>query len=128
MKRCQKSFESRLLGFAISLRLNATLANCVCEILYQFTGVFPTDTRVCDAQAVDEFFARQQILTPRFKMAFDHDAEDPGIAVGNLNCHLMADVKLLFRLFAAVAMAAVDHDPCRDAGFRHTLGRRTDVL
>ena len=44
-----KSFESTLLGFGLSRRLNATLADCIREILYQFTGVFPTDARVCDA-------------------------------------------------------------------------------
>jgi hypothetical protein len=49
VKRCQKNFESRLLRFALNLRLEATPANCICEILYQLTGVFPTDARVCDA-------------------------------------------------------------------------------
>jgi hypothetical protein len=49
MKRCYIAIESNLLGFALSRRLEATLANCICEILYQFMGVFPPDTRICNA-------------------------------------------------------------------------------
>jgi hypothetical protein len=42
-------------------------------------------------------------------MAFDHNAEDPGIALGNLAGNLTTDLNLLFRFFAAVAMTAIDH-------------------
>ena len=55
---------------------------------------------------IDEFFARHPILTAGFEMTFDHNAENPGIAVGNLAGHLTTDLNLLFRFFAAVAMAA----------------------
>jgi hypothetical protein len=48
-KRCYIAIEFNLLGFALGRRLEATLANCMCEILYQFASVFPSDTRVCDA-------------------------------------------------------------------------------
>jgi hypothetical protein len=45
-----------------------------------------------------------------------------------LACHLTTDVDLLFRFFAAIAVAAIDHDSRRHAGFRHTLGRCIDVF
>jgi hypothetical protein len=42
--------------------------------------------------------------------------------------NLTTDLDLLFRFFAAVAMAAIDHNSRRYAGFRHTLGRCIDVF
>jgi len=44
-----KSFESTLLGFTFSGRLEAALANGVCEMVYHFTDVFPADTCICNA-------------------------------------------------------------------------------
>ena len=47
---------------------------------------------------------------------------------GNLAGNLTTDLDLLFRFFAAVAMAAIDHNSRRYAGFCHTLGRCIDVF
>jgi hypothetical protein len=40
----------------------------------------------------------------------------------------MPDLDLLFRFFTAVAMTAIDHNPGRYAGFRHTFGRCIDIF
>jgi hypothetical protein len=67
-------------------------------------------------------------LTACFQVTFDHNPEDPRVAIGNLGCHLVPDLDLLFRLFAAVPMAAIDHNSRRYAGLGHTLGRCIDVF
>jgi hypothetical protein len=67
-------------------------------------------------------------LTACFQVTFDHNPEDPCVAIGNLGCHLVSDLDLLFRLFTAVAMTAIDHNSRRYSGFGHTLGRCIDIF
>ena len=116
-----------LLGFAILCGFEPALARGVGESIDQVAAVFPADASIGDTLAVDEWFPGEQILSSGFEVAFDHEAENAWVAGGDLPGHVLADAHLFGRLFAAVAMAAIDHDARGYTGFGQTLGRRIDV-
>jgi hypothetical protein len=116
-----------LLRFAVGRCFDAALAGGVGQGIDQTSRIFPADTGVGDALAVDERFARNQILTARLEMAFDHDADDARVAGSDLRGNVLADSELLGRFLAAVAVASIDHDARRDPGFGETLGGGIDV-
>src|SRR5689334_24289266 len=60
-------------------------------------------------------------------MAFDHNPEDAFITGGDLRCHVVSHLHLVGRIFATIAVTAVDHDARRDAGLREIFGRAIDV-
>src|SRR5437763_12392613 len=111
------------LSFGLRLRFEAPLAQRVGKRIKQPVALFPTEAGIRDAQTVDQLLPRHQVLTAGFEVAFDHHTEDSSIAAGDLRRHLTSHLDLFLRIFAAVAMAEVDHDPRWYAGFGQTLGR-----
>src|SRR5438093_11526532 len=60
-------------------------------------------------------------------MAFDHDAEDPRITQRDLRCNVVADLYLIGRILATVAVAAIEHNARGDAGLGKSFGRGVDI-
>ena len=72
----------------------------------------PAKAAVRDRHAVTQ--RRAQRLAAFEQMALDHHADQRSITLQALFKHVVEHGWLTQRVFAAVGMAAVDHDPCRD--------------
>jgi hypothetical protein len=107
--------------------LDPPLAHGGGQDVNQATSLFPTDAGVGYALTVDELLAGDQILTAGLKVAFDHDAENPRIAQCNLRRDVVTDFDLIGRIFATVAVAAVDHDARGYRRLSEIFGRGVDV-
>ncbi len=92
-------------------------------------GIRPADAFVGDGNAI---FQLGKILAARliagFEVAFDHNGADASIAGADLFDDILEDGFLSFVILVAVGMAAVDHDPDRQAGLAEHLLGATDVL
>lgn len=82
-------------------------------------GLGPVDAGVRNALSVDKLIAKR--LCPGYKIAFNHDTLNTALTVGDLFCDVTADQALFAMIFAAVCMAAIDHDVRRNAGLFHLL-------
>ena len=92
-------------------------AHRLSEFGEQSAGFIPADAGVGDALAVDQFTAGDELLRSGDEIAFEHDADDAAIAGGDLSGDIAADGGLAGVVFAAVGVAAVDHDARCLAGF-----------
>ena len=70
---------------------------------------------------------REQVLAAGVEVALHHHAEDARRRRRRSAPRLPCDVDLFRWILAAVAVAAVDHDARRKAGFGQTLGAAIDV-
>ena len=60
-------------------------------------------------------------------MALHHDPENARVSGGDLRRDIAAHRNLFVGIFAAVAVAAIDHDARRNPGFSETLRGGVDV-
>ena len=100
-----------LYGFAFS--------DCGGKFRKQGVGFWPVNTAVGDALSVNEGLTRDEFLSARYEIAFDHDADDIAVAGGDLAGDVVADRGLPGVIFVAVGVTAVNHDARLDAGFLH---------
>ena len=75
-------------------------------------GLLPREAGIGDAATVDQRLGVEGLVTAD-EMAFQHDAGDGGVSRADLLSEVSGDGGLLFGVFAAVGVTAVDHDEGR---------------
>ena len=93
--------------FQAAPAMQALYAHAVgfCQQCQQFFGIFPADAGIGDALSVNDGV----VLSPFNQMAFHHHAYDVLLAVLDLRGDVLGDFHLAFEVFAAVGVAAIDH-------------------
>src|ERR1039458_4550131 len=76
----------------------------------QFQCLVPSHTRIGDTLAIHQRFPCDQLLCSCDQIALQHDADDVPVSLGNLPCDIAANRRLARVVFAAVGMAAINHD------------------
>ena len=105
------------------MRQRATFSDGVGEVEQQLFSCFPADTCIGNRLAVGQFFTRIVVLAAFDQMAFNHHAENRFIARSNLGTGVVAHHHLATEIFAAVAVAKVDHDFLWQADSRQISAR-----
>ena len=93
----------------------------------QLDRVVPAQAGVGDALAEDQILARYEILSPLFQMRFDHQSDNPLVALAHLSADGVCNDQLLAVLLVAVGVRAIDHQPLRQLGRRQRRTRRRDA-
>ena len=107
-------------------KVNAPLLDGGGEFLQESVGLRPVDAGVGDALSIDKRLAVYERLRSSNEIALNHDTHDAGFPIDDLFRHGTAYRALPAMIFAAVCMAAVNHDAGFYARPFHLLDSRSD--
>ena len=101
-------------------------ADCRGQLCQQSMRFVPVDAGIGNALPIGQWLSCNEALRSGDKIAFQHHAHDAAVTGGNLPGNIAADSALLPVVFAAVGMAAIDHDARLYSDLFHLVGGRSN--